>query len=95
MVDLRFEDPPEYREPRVLTLYDARKNSDRRALVEALTGHPDRWAVVSVHLSRNRAAQVARLLRSRHPSHEFRASRSEEGGGVVYGRYVIPDANIR
>lgn len=95
MADLVFEDPPEHRPDKGSHGYDVKKNSDRELLIVALSYHPKRWAIISRHLSRNRAGQVARMLRERHPRlYEFRAAANPDGEGVVYGRYVGPDANI-
>lgn len=95
MVELVFEDPPEYRPRELRGQYDVHRNADRGQIVTELQHHPGRWAVVSRHASRNRASQVARLLRGRHPApYEFRPARNQQGEGVVYGRYAAPDANI-
>ena len=94
MVEIQFEDPPEHHSSPQPT-YDVHKNADRDLIVTMLAHHPGRWAVVSRHLSRNRAAQVARLLRARHTDvYQFRVSMNGSGEGVVYGRYAGPDANI-
>lgn len=95
MVELVFEDPPEYVPTVTSDAFDIKKNEDREAIIAALVHHPRRWAVVSRHASRNRAAQVSYVLRARHPEHyEFRVSKKEGGEGVVYGRYLGVDANM-
>lgn len=99
MVELQFEDPPEYRPPAGRLPQDTKKNAGRAELVAALQDHPNRWAIVSRHQSRNRANQVAGDLRRRHQprgsSHyEFRAARKPDGQGVVYGRWVETDVNL-
>lgn len=99
MVELQFEDPPEYRPPAGRVPQDTKKNASRDQLVALLKSHPNRWAVVSRHLSRNRANQVAGDLRRRHPLrgdayYEFRAARKPDGQGVVYGRWVVADVNL-
>jgi len=91
MVDLVFEDPPEYWPD----ADSVRKNAGREQIVAELVHHPGRWVVVSRHVSRPRASQVARNLRRQNPPpYEFRASANRAGEGVVYGRYSAPDANI-
>lgn len=95
MVELVFEDPPEYRPREHRNQYDVRRNADREQVVAELRRHPGRWAIVSRHASRSRASQVARVLRGRHPApYEFRPARNQQGEGVVYGRYAASDANI-
>lgn len=90
MFTLEFEDPPD----RSAKRYNNRTNADRHRIVAALAEYPDRWAVVSRHLSRNRAAQVARVLRDRYSDkgYEFRPA-ERDGQGVVYGRY--DPANVK
>lgn len=95
MVEIVFEDPPEYVPTASPDAFDIRKNEDREKIVEALRGHPNRWAVVSRHNSRNRAAQVSYVLRARHPEDfEFRVAKKDTGEGVVYGRFLGDNANI-
>lgn len=86
MVYIRFEDPPEPAVRAVsLDPSDMVKNRNREEIIGQLDDHPGRWAVVSEHRSRPAAAKVARLLRLRHPSFEFRTA-VRDGAGVVYGR---------
>jgi len=95
MVQLVFEDPPEYVPTVSSDAFDIKKNENREMIVAALVHHPHRWAVVSRHASRNRAAQVSYILRARHPElYEFRVCRKPTGEGVVYGRYLGTDANM-
>ena len=87
MLIIHFEEPPERTSD---FRYDNRKNADRDEILVALRNlHPDRWAVVSYHNSRARAAHTARDLRQRYPDgYEFRAATSPSSGEVVYGRYM-------
>lgn len=95
MVELVFEDPPEYVPTVTADAFDIKKNEFREDIIAELRHHPARWAVVSRHASRNRAAQVSYVLRARHPeNYEFRVAKKEDGEGVVYGRYSGPDVNI-
>lgn len=99
MVQLHFEDPPEYRFADNGNSLAVEKNADRDAMVALLPGYPNRWAIVSRHVSRIRANQVAARLRLRHNpsggSGEFEfCARTRGQEGVVYGRYVAPDVNL-
>lgn len=97
MVQLLFEDPPEYRPNADRRPFDTQKNKHRDELVKLLKEHPNRWAVISKHVSRNRANQVAADLRKRNPppsGYEFRAATKDGRAGVVYGRYAVPDVNL-
>lgn len=93
MVELVFEDPPEYRAPQGREPNDIYKNRDREEIVARLADHPNRWAVVSWHRSRARANAVSKGLRSKHRGYEFRAA-NRAGEGVVYGRCVRQDVNL-
>jgi hypothetical protein len=90
MVELVFRDPPDPPVPvsRTLTLQDFLKNQDRSERIAVLAQHPDRWAVISEHLSRSSAYKAARVLTPRHPGYEFVARMDPDGRGVVYGRYT-------
>ncbi len=99
MVQLRFEDPPEPVSMAGRAPFDTQKNKDRDDLLKLLLQHPNRWAIVSEHLSRNRANKVASDLKKRHPAlsgcrYEFRAATKGGQAGVVYGRYISPDVNL-
>lgn len=95
MVEIVFENPPEYVPVVTTDAFDIRKNGDREEIIAQLVLYPGCWAIVSRHASRNRAAQVSYVLRARHPElYEFRVTKKDTGEGVVYGRYVGPDVSM-
>lgn len=76
-----------------------REMTPARALyevLEQLAQHPNQWAVVQRFETRTSAGSTASLLRTgRRPtppgSWEFEARRAEDGGSVLYARYLGAD----